>query len=64
MGRFLVKLKKTAMEAFIFLCEANGEGALSKSLCFQMAQGFQREDSMWKTMNYLVVQSAGQNVEN
>jgi len=29
-----------------------------------MARGFQREDRMWKTMNYLAVQTVGQNVEN
>jgi len=40
MGRFLLKLKKTAMEAFSFLCEANGEGAMSGAYVFEWHRVF------------------------
>jgi hypothetical protein len=40
MERFLVKLKKTAMEAFSFLCEANGEVAVSRTYVFEWHKVF------------------------
>jgi hypothetical protein len=38
--RFLLKLKKTAFETFSFLCEAYGEGAVSRAYVFQWRKVF------------------------
>jgi hypothetical protein len=40
MEKFLVKLKKSVMEAFSFLCEANGEGAVSRAYIFEWHKVF------------------------
>jgi len=47
------------VEAFTFLCEANGEDAVSRAYIFKWCKVFRG-----KTMNYLAVQTGGQNVEN
>ena len=45
------------MEALSFLCEANGEGAVWRAYIFQWHKVFRG-----RTVNYLAVQTAGQNV--
>jgi hypothetical protein len=40
MERFLVTLKKIAMEAFSFLCEASGEVAVSRAYIFEWHRVF------------------------
>jgi hypothetical protein len=40
MARFLLKLKKTVMEAFSFLCEATREGAVSRAYVFEWHKVF------------------------